>query len=231
MIIRWIAPAAAGLLVATGALAEPEPPPPPSPPQGAGGLFISPSGEPFRGPDGLGTWFARADRDGDSLLTLAEFRLDAEALFRALDANDDGVIDGFENQTYEREIVPEITRSRPAGPQGGERGGRPPPGGSGDGGPLKSGKPPRGTMGPGGADGALQGAAPYGLLNIPQPVRNADADLNGRVSWAEWGQAAKRRFERLDADGDGVLTLAALRDLAKSRGGARPEGAPRRAGP
>src|SRR5437899_9460764 len=59
-------------------------------------LFISPSGEPFRGEDGLGHWLAQADADHDGAVTLAEFRADAEHSFKFLDTNGDGVIDGFE---------------------------------------------------------------------------------------------------------------------------------------
>ncbi|MEO8113421.1 MAG: hypothetical protein ABI655_03495, partial [Phenylobacterium sp.] len=73
-------------------------------------LFISPSGEPFRGPDGLGAWLAGADADHDGAVTLTEFRADAVRFFKVLDANGDGRIDGFEIQAYERDIAPEITR-------------------------------------------------------------------------------------------------------------------------
>ncbi|MFN3572290.1 MAG: hypothetical protein ACK4TR_02095 [Phenylobacterium sp.] len=211
--MRWIM-LAAGCLWATGALAQPlegEPPPPePDGPPGGGRLFISPAGEPFRQGDGRAAWFAGADRDGDTLLTEAEFRLDAERFFAVLDADGNGTIDGFENQAYERDVVPEITRlagpfgGGPAGrrPEGGRRG--PPPGG-GDGGL-------RGLLGKGPQAGGERrdGAARWSLLNIPQPVRGADADLSGRVSLEEWRAAASRRFSLLDADGDGVLTLDTL---------------------
>ena len=209
--MRWMM-LAAGCLWATGALAQPmaEGPPDgdrPRPP--GGGLFISPAGEPFREGDGRAAWFAGADRDGDTLLTEAEFRLDAERFFAVLDADRNGTIDGFENQAYERDLVPEITRlagplGGPAGerPEGGRRG-RPPGGGEGG---------LRGLLGKGPEGGGERrdGAARYGLLNIPQPVRGADADLSGRVSLEEWRAAASRRFALLDSDGDGVLTLETL---------------------
>src|SRR5436190_13679850 len=57
-------------------------------------LFISPSGEPFHGEDGLGRWLAQADTDHDGAVTLAEFRADALHSFKVLDTNGDGVIDG-----------------------------------------------------------------------------------------------------------------------------------------
>lgn len=195
--LRWVAPAVLGVLTAGTALAEPEAPQAPAGP----GLFISPSGEPFRGASGLADWFALADRDGDTLLTLAEFRLDAENHFRRLDRDGDGRIDGFENQAYERDVVPEITRLRLPGEAASA---------AADGSAPE--RPRRAWFGRA-APSERQGAARYGLLNIPQPVRNADTDLSGRVTWAEWGQAAERRFQTLDADGDGVLTLAALEAL------------------
>ncbi|MDP2213547.1 hypothetical protein [Phenylobacterium sp.] len=175
-------------------------------------LFISPSGEPFRDDDGLAAWFAGADRDGDTLLTRPEFEADAERFFAVLDANGDGVIDGFENQAYERQIAPEITRLGETRPQGPGPGGR--PGADGER-PRRSlpglgrGKPEPGVQ--------RQGAARYGLLNEPHPVRGADADLSGRISQVEWRNAAVRRFNLLDLDGDGVLTLDTLPPLPGAR--------------
>src|ERR1700704_6651306 len=69
-------------------------------------MFISPAGEPFRGENGLAAWFAGADTDRNGTLTYAEFEADALRFFKVLDANHDGLIDGFEIQAYERERVP-----------------------------------------------------------------------------------------------------------------------------
>jgi len=71
-------------------------------------LFISPSGEPFRGDNGLAAWFAKADTDHDGALSEAEFAADAQRFFKTLDRNGDGKLDGFEIQAYEHDIVPEI---------------------------------------------------------------------------------------------------------------------------
>jgi hypothetical protein len=194
-----------------------------------GRLFISPSGEPFRGGGGLNAWLDGADPDHDAAVTLDEFRADAARYFKVLDANADGVIDGFEIQDYERRIVPEITQmgggggpagepraeGRRGGGGGGHRGGGHGGGGHGGGGR-------RGGGGGGGGEGGTstrssqppivgrEGAARFSLLNEPQPVAGADADLNGRVSAEEWAKAAKRRFELLDKTKAGRLTLEVL---------------------
>lgn len=191
------------LAVATGAAGPPPPPltlapakpgrsggPPPGP------LFISPSGEPFRMENGVSAWFAAADADHDGKITRDELRRDAARFFRLLDANQDGKLDGFELQDYERERVPEISaftfddsrerrkdkeKDRNAAPSA-----------------------PR-FRGAGNA-----GAARYSLLNEPSPVANGDGDFNGSVSLAEWQTITDRRFDKLDKLKTGVLTLAAL---------------------
>ena len=153
-------------------------------------LFLSPSGEPFRGQDGLADWFAGADADKNGALTLAEFRDDAMRFFKVLDADGDGQVDGPENSAYETKIAPEITRM--------DLGPGTPPGKR----PLVRRTDKREPR---------VGAARFSLINEAQPVRGADADLNQRVSSEEWAKAARRRFEILDTDQDGKLTLDALR--------------------
>jgi len=115
-----------------------EAPPPPGP---RVRLFISPMGEPFRGPDGFGTWLVGADADHDGAVTLAEFRADAERFFRVLDTDGNGYIDGFEMQAYERERVPEI--GAVAVDEGGRGGGRGFGGGGRRGGGHGGGPPPQ----------------------------------------------------------------------------------------
>lgn len=192
--------AAAVLLSALPAMAQPAGPPHhrgggPEGQEGPGGgqhLFISPAGEPFRGEGGKSKWFAGADTNHDGVLTLNEFRDDAMRFFKVLDVNGDGQIDGPENSLYETKVAPEITRLEFMG--GGPSGGFQRP-------MIKRSNPkaePR------------TGAARYSMLNEPQPVRGADADLNQRVSAEEWAKAAKRRFEILDTDKDDKLTLETL---------------------
>lgn len=156
-------------------------------------LFISPSGEPFRNGDGLADWFAGADADKDGAVALVEFRTDAQRFFQALDVSKDGQIDGIENSRYEREVAPEITGFGPA------RG-------------VGATPPDRRLVRKAGPKVApREGAARFGLLNEPQPVRGGDVDLNQRVSAEEWAKTAGRRFVRLDTNLDGKLTLEELR--------------------
>ena len=196
----------AALWTSAAATASAAPPPGPPPGRAAQGggmeIFISPSGEPFRGAGGLAAWFAGADADADGLVPLAEFEADAVRMFGQLDTDQNGSIDGFETQAYEREIAPEI---RSLG------GARPPPG-AGRGPGAEGERPRRPMLGMARAapPARREGAARFGLLNEPHPVRGADADLSGRVSLEEWLKAAARRFGLLDQDGDGVLTADSL---------------------
>lgn len=193
--LRLVTPIMLWALAVLPAAAQPGPPPP------TGRLFISPAGEPFRGGGGRETWFARADNDHDQALTLAEFRADALTFFKVVDANGDGVIVDGENRAYETKIAPEILGYDPQDEA-------PPPR-----------RPRRGDEGsaslipPGGGARGLaprEGAARFGLLNEPQPVRGADGDLNWKITTEEWAKAAGKRFALLDRDGDGKLTLATL---------------------
>jgi Ca2+-binding EF-hand superfamily protein len=50
----------------------------------------------------------------------------------------------------------------------------------------------------------------YSLLNIPEPVISADADFNRGVSTSEFRNAASKRFQLLDVNHTGRLTLSGL---------------------
>jgi Ca2+-binding EF-hand superfamily protein len=193
--LRMLIAGAALAALASPVLAQPAGPPP----DGARRLFISPAGEPFRSEDGLAAWFAGADANHDGALTLSEFRDDFMRFFKVLDSDGDGQVDGPENTVYETKIAPEITRM--AFDRGPGAGG--PPGGK----PRIIRKADRSEP--------RSGAARFSLLNIPQPVRGADADLNQRVSADEWARAARQRFELLDADKDDKLTLEGLKPRAR----------------
>ena len=215
--------AALALAASTGSTAQVAPsevPPEAARPPGALGrrtppnVFVSPSGEPFRAaeeaPYAAATWFRGADLDGDGRLTRAEFLRDAERFFQRLDADGNGVIDGFEIRAYEEQVAPEIL----------PRIGR-----------LRSGegqddalfhdrnggvgrevardeRERRGRITA--SDTTFSGAGAFGMLNEPEPVQACDTDLDGRVSLAEWRAKAQRRFDLLDPKGLGHLSLDTL---------------------
>lgn len=219
------------LLAAAPAAAQPAGPPPDEGPILLGGrgdapegpgaegprpppqqVFFSPAGEPFRAEPGApypsADWFAKADGDHDGALTLAEFTADALGFFDALDVDGDKVVDGFETQDYEREIAPEInTQVRgPVRPGVGPIPIAPPSRVDQIFGTGSAIRPARGER----PRTERQGAAQFGLLNEPHPVRGSDGDLDQKVTRAEATAAARKRFLLLDADGDGALRFADL---------------------
>jgi len=165
-------------------------------------LFLSPAGEPFHADAGkpypVGIWFAQADMDHDGKLTRDEFRADFARFFKILDQNHDGVIDGVELQRYEQQVAPEVL-PRLAQVQGGYPGERGSPG------EKRLAEPPRAR---GGAE--LDGAPAYSLFNVSEPVASADADFDGRITLEEFLRTADRRFDQLDKDKAGYLTLDTL---------------------
>jgi hypothetical protein len=185
-------------------------------------LFISPAGEPFRAPGGapypIAAWFEDADANHDGALSRDEFVADSLRFFAVVDADHNGVIDGFEVSAYENRIAPEIVGG--VGPRTMRRGprGQGPEGGDDD-------MSPRGRR-PQGAN-VLQGAAIYGLIAEPEPVMAADADFNRRITKDEAQKAASIRFALLDKDKDGLLKLAELPKTPTQQGlrqGAGPRG-------
>jgi Ca2+-binding EF-hand superfamily protein len=169
--------------------------------------FISPMGEPFRGgatnEAPIARWFGRADRNRDGMLTAEEMLEDADRFFKRLDSSHDGQVDPEEIKTYEWEIAPEIQVNSDWRRARGQS--QPIPDHAPGDEPRKRGDEHDGYR----TDG-LQGAARYGLLNIPQPVASADADFNRLVTLAEFRQAASNRFRILDSRGQGRLTLPEL---------------------
>jgi hypothetical protein len=180
--------------------------------------FVSPMGEPFRSrapdDDPFARWFHQADGNQDGMLTADEMRGDAERFFATLDGNRDGRIDSEERMTYESEIAPEVqsnsqwkrTRHETAAQRrSGEDRDR------GD----------RRRRSDNGIDGyqldGLQGAARYGLLNLPEPVSGADADFNRIVTLEEFRRAAWYRYQLLDSNRLGRLTFQDLKALLPSR--------------
>jgi hypothetical protein len=216
-----------------------------------GRLFISPMGEPFRGPDPVGMWFDGADSNHDGVLTLAEFTADADRFFLRLDRGHDGEIDPDDIDYYETVLAPEIrtggeggmAAGRPSG--GGRRGGGGGRHGGGGGGGRGGGR----MGGGGGGDGqsssgdsqphysdVKRGAARFSFFDYPEPVTVADTNFNRGVDPKEFRDAAAERFAMLDTKHDGKLTRAELPKLSapaagqfggkgkRSGGGRRPRG-------
>jgi hypothetical protein len=187
-------------------------------------LFISPCGKPFRAAVGapypVADWFRQADANGDGKLDRAEFLADAEAFFKALDVNGDGAIGVYEVALYEHRIAPEILipvaamdagapqlwraqfegRMGPVPGQGSST--SVDPGGGRPNEPTR--KPPADILG--------VGAAPYSLINAPEPVTSSDPDylFRGMVRKASFMARTERNFAILDSAGGGFLTLAKL---------------------
>lgn len=211
------------ILILTGLLAalDPMPASPPISHHHAGRPFISPMGEPFPvrapGDDPLADWFTQADRNHDGVLTVDEMQLDADRFFAALDTNHDGEIDPDETAHYENVIAPQVRTSfggdfiGATGAEDGSSAGDDKHRGRGHGGGH------HGTGGhwsaPRGGENEQQGAARFGLLDLPEPVIAADVDFSRGVSRDEFSKAAQLRFQALDVDRRGLLTLAVLESL------------------
>ncbi len=193
-------------VLASPALAQNGPPPGGDGVIGVGGqqqVFFSPSGQPFRAklgePYPIAQWFAQADTDHDGKISHDEFVADAVAFFQKLDTNHDGYISSPETTRYESDIAPEITHmdqriqqpriikqeaddhpADPDMPNGGKY--------------VKQ----------------ILGAAQYGLIDEPQPIRAADSNLDFRVSMDEWLAATEDRFKVLDRNGDDFISMDEL---------------------
>lgn len=206
------------ILIVAAQAATPIPPPAPVAQRHGGRPFISPLGEPFRpeGRDvsGLALWFAQADSDHDGKLTLAEMTADADRFFAVLDVNRDGEIDPDEITRYETVVAPEIA----GGPHFAMD--APQDAGSGEGSGSRLHRAGHGRRpGDGGGffrgrdDDTHQGAARFGLLDLPEPVTAADTNFNRGISREEFRQASGQRFLALDLDHHGYLTLPELQRI------------------
>jgi hypothetical protein len=181
--------------------------------------FISPMGEPFRArsvtDDTLARWFAQADRNHDGVLTADEMVADGERFFATLDTNHDGQLDPDEIANYEYEIAPDIqvmSKTRRLPGQAAPAAVKSDPDNEHD---RKRERKRRDRQDAAslGFGGALQGAARYGLLNMPEPVAAADTDFNRAVTLEEFRAAAVARFQLLDKPHAGRISLAQLESM------------------
>jgi hypothetical protein len=161
-------------------------------------FFISPMGEPFRGPDAPNIWFDKADTNHDGVLTQDEMEADAARFFATLDKDKDGELDPEEIQNYETVVAPMISVGGYMGDQ------------------------PESTESDG-EDGAkrapayvAQGAARFGYFDYPEPVVVADTNFDRGVDAREFRAAADKRFALLDKNGDGKLEKSELPKLEKA---------------
>ena len=193
--------------------------------------FISPMGEPFRAhtptDDTLADWFYQADRNHDGVLTVDEMVADAERFFAKLDTDHDGEIGPEEIANYEYDVAPEIQVMSRTRPVAGQRVPVTKKAHSDDSADADDSDDSIGRESSRerrrdradevaaslGIGGALQGAARYSLLNIPEPVAAADLDFNRSITPDEFRQAAIARFELLDRTHHGRLTLAQLEGM------------------
>jgi Ca2+-binding EF-hand superfamily protein len=178
--------------------------------------FISPMGEPFRArsvtDDTLARWFAQADRNHDGVLTADEMVADGERFFATLDTNHDGQLDPDEIANYEYEIAPDIqvmSKTRRLPGQAAPAAVKSDPDNEHDRKRERK-RREREDAASLGFRGALQGAARYGLLNMPEPVAAADTDFNRAVTLEEFRAAAVARFQLLDKPHAGRISLAQL---------------------
>ena len=180
--------------------------------------FISPMGEPFRPPSSgeapIARWFVRADLNHDGVLTAEEMQADADRFFKRLDSNRDGQIDPQEITAYEYEIAPDVQVNSQWKRPRGEIAAKAEPDRDR---PTWDSSRKREDRYDGYRSDGLQGAARYGLLNIPQPVASADADFNRLITLTEFRQAASYRFKLLDDRGLGRITLLELETRLPTR--------------
>jgi hypothetical protein len=180
-------------------------------------VFIAPSGEPFRAqgdaPYPVAAWFAGADKNGDGKLDSAEFAADFLRFFDTLDQNHDGAIDSVEKARYENEVVPETL------------------GGSWY--PKSQAQTNAEWNSSFGEDVNLPhvdrpsrdsrevpiGAARFDLLGLPEPVAAMDLEVRGRISRRMAGDVAQMRFNQLDPQHRGYLTLDQLPRTPAEGGG------------
>lgn len=161
-------------------------------------LFIAPMGQPFRGETtaaAMQAWFAAADTDQDGRLSRDEFVAQGMLLHPIMDRNQDGLVTAIEAGNLFRATAPEMYAPLP--PLRGAQARMPR-----DPGRMTQ---PRERVS---RDDRARGAARFGLLGDIEPVMSCDADMSRWVSAGEFQTCAERRFQLLDANGDGFFEIS-----------------------
>jgi hypothetical protein len=177
-------------------------------PQGRLQVFIAPSGEPFRVhgevPYPVVDWFSGADKNGDGKVDFAEFEADFLRFFDQLDTNHDGAVDIIEKTRYETSVAPETMGGTWAGESQGQTNADWNSKFSDD---VDLPDVDRPSRAPGERP---TGGARFDLLGLPEPVAAMDVELHGRVTRRAADDVSKSRFNQLDAQHKGFLTLSEL---------------------
>jgi hypothetical protein len=157
----------------------------------------------------------RADSDGDGVVTRAESQAHAEAMFAKLDENNDGKLDQTDRDARRERMKAKMFDKLDADQDGsvsreefmafeghrmGRHWGKGGMAGRREGGPGMDGPRKYHGMGMRGSDG-------MGMRGRHGMMMGADTDNDGALSQAEFLAAAGKRFDAVDSDSDGKITL------------------------
>jgi Ca2+-binding EF-hand superfamily protein len=235
-----------------------DPPPPPAGSEGKPPGEGRPPGPPPGSNDRLAEFIKRSDTDGDGKISKEEFvnttKKESEDRFSKIDANSDGFADKPEIEEAGRRMREAQGRRpedggpnmrRPEGPDGGFRrpegggdGVRPRPGQEGEAGK----NPPPGGEGfrrPEGGDGGFrrpegsdggrrEGGRSGGLGMMGDMLQRMDKDGDGVLTKEEYLNSSEERFAQMDENKDGKVTKEEIeamgRKMREMMGGGRPGG-------
>jgi Ca2+-binding EF-hand superfamily protein len=187
---------AVGLALLLGACGgrSPEQSTPPMSPNGEP-LVSAGTGRPACEP-ALTQWFDAADANHDGHLDAAEFTADAARWFAVMDSDHDGSVTPPELSSLRLRLAP------PAPPVANDDDDR-------------ERMAPVGGRGPS-ANARLPSIGSRGRREQPDPIMSADANLDNRVTWAEYQSEVQRTFAALDVNHDRQLTKDEVLTLCRS---------------